>query len=192
MKPILLASSSIYRKALFSRLQLPFTCYSPDIDESLIPGESWEALVLRLSAHKAHAGAHHYGDHICIGSDEVAALGDVFLGKPGNAIEAKKQLQQMSGQKITFYTGICVFAPSLGYEKTLVINSAVKFRSLSESMIQNYIDKEQPFHSAGSFQSESLGSALIEYFEGSDPSAIIGLPLIALCDLLRDVGIEVI
>jgi septum formation protein len=192
MRKILLASSSPFRKELFSRLKLPFTCYAPEIDETPLPDESWQALALRLSVAKAKAASEVYPDHVCIGSDEVAAVGTTFLGKPGNEENAKKQLRLMSDQKIAFHTGVCVFAPFLGHEQNVLVTTSVKFRPLTDQMIQNYLTKEEPYNSAGSFKSETLGSALIEYFEGSDPTALIGLPLIALCDMLAKVGIEVI
>ena len=191
MKPLLLASSSIYRRELLSRLQIPFTTYAPDIDESPLPGESWPELVLRLSKEKAQVAAALHPKSICIGSDEVAALNSTLLGKPGDYANAKRQLQQMSGQKVFFYTGVCIVGPNQ-YEECQLATTAVLFRKLTDNMIENYLAKEKPYGSAGSFKSESLGSALIERFEGEDPTAIIGLPLILLCGMLARVGIEVI
>ena len=192
MRKLLLASSSPYRKELLSRLQLPFSTFSPEIDETRRDNESWSDLVLRLSKEKAMVAAKHHPNTVCIGSDEIAALDDTLLGKPGTKDNAIDQLRQMSNQKVSFYTGVCVFAPHLGKDESAIVVTAVKFRTLTDSMIENYLTKEEPFGSAGSFKSESLGSALIEYFEGSDPTALIGLPLIKLCDLLHKVGIEVI
>ena len=192
MREILLASSSPYRKELFSRLKVPFSTYAPDIDETPLPSETFQAMALRLAIQKSKAAAQIYPDHICIGSDEVATVGNHLLGKPGDHATAVSQLQLMSNQKVFFYTGVCVFAPALGHEDSLLATTAVKFKTLSKTMIENYLTKEEPYGSAGSFKSETLGSALIEYFEGSDPTALIGLPLIALCDMLGKVGVEVI
>lgn len=193
MKPLLLASSSIYRKALLSRLQLPFTTYSPDIDETPLPNESCEILVQRLSIEKAQVAANLHPNTVCIGSDEVAVLNGKILGKPSNHENAIIQLSSMSGQKVYFYTGLCVaITGTESYQECQLAITAVKFRPLTDSMIENYLQKEKPYGSAGSFKSETLGSALIEKFEGDDPTAMIGLPLILLCDMLNRAGVEVI
>jgi septum formation protein len=192
MHPIILASSSIYRQELLSRLKIPFTTFSSDIDESPKNGESIFDMVLRLSKEKALSAAKKNPGSICIGSDEVAALNNTILGKPGNYENAVKQLSQMSGQQVIFYTGVCVAAPFLHHEECKMAKTTVTFRKLSQQQIENYLSKEQPFQSAGSFKSETLGSALLEKFESDDPTAIIGLPLIMLCEMLRKVGIEVV
>lgn len=192
MNQIILASSSIYRQELLSRLQIPFTTCSPNIDESPMSGESIPELVLRLSREKAQAASKTYPQAICIGSDEVAAQGKVLLGKPMDHDAARAQLTQMRGQKVYFYTGVCVYSSFMNHTDCRLATSTVKFRQLSPQMIENYLNKEKPYFSAGSFKSETLGSALIERFEGEDPTAIIGLPLIMLCDMLRAVGVEVI
>lgn len=190
MHNIILASSSIYRRELLSRLQIPFNTFSPEIDETPQPNESIEALVLRLSKEKAKIAANKYPKAICIGSDEVAALEGTILGKPGDHVSARNQLTKMSGRKVDFFTGVCVYAPFLSFEDCQLVRTAVKFRPLSPQTIEQYLLKEKPYFSAGSFKSESLGSALIEHFEGNDPTAIIGLPLILLCDMLRNAGVD--
>lgn len=192
MPKILLASSSVYRKALFSRLQIPFTTYAPEIDETPLAGEHFPALVQRLAIEKAKAAYKHHPDSICIGSDEVAALKNTLLNKPGSHSRAREQLKGMSGQKVYFHTSVCVFAPFLDFQDCDVVTTSVTFRHLSDSMIENYLLKEKPYESAGSFKSEALGSALIERFEGEDPTAMIGLPLIRLCDMLMKVGVQIV
>lgn len=192
MHKLLLASSSIYRQELLGRLKIPFDSFAPDVDETPKTGESIQALVLRLSKEKAKAASNRFPEAVCIGSDEVAALGNVILGKPLTHENAVMQLMSMSGKKIEFHTGVCVYAPTLSFEDCRLVTTAVTFRKLTPSMIENYLNKEQPYQSAGSFKSETLGSALIEKFHGDDPTAMIGLPLITLCDMLEKVGIAVV
>lgn len=192
MRPIILASSSIYRKELLERLKIPFTTHSSDIDESPLPGEPIPDMVLRLSQEKALAASIVYPDAICIGSDEVAGLNNTILGKPLTHQNATKQLQSMRDKKIIFYTGVCVVSPHHSHIDTRMSETAVTFKNLTDKMIENYLNKEKPYHSAASFKSETLGSALIDKMECDDPTAIIGLPLIVLCDMLRAVGVEII
>lgn len=192
MPKLLLASSSIYRQELLSRLKVPFESFSPDIDETPKSGESLESLVLRLSREKAKAGAIRFPESVCIGSDEIATLENAILGKPLSHENAIEQLTRMSGQKIDFLTGVCVYAPTLSFEDCRLVTTTVIFKKLTRNMIENYLLKEQPYNSAGSFKSETLGCALIEKMQSDDPTAIIGLPLISLCDLLNKAGIEVI
>ncbi len=192
MPKLLLASSSIYRQELLARLKVPFDSFSPDIDETPKVGESIQALVLRLSKEKAKAASQRFPDAVCIGSDEVAALDNQILGKPLTHEAAIQQLMSMSGKRVEFHTGVCVYAPALSFEDCRLVTTAVTFRQLTPSMIENYLIKEQPYQSAGSFKSETLGSALIEKFHGDDPTAMIGLPLITLCQLLEKVGVAVI
>lgn len=190
MLPIVLASSSVYRKELFSRLKLPFQTASPDIDESMLPNESFEEHVKRLSFAKAHIVAKRHPEALCIGSDEIAALGNDVLGKPLTHENAVLQLKKMSGQTVVFYTGVAVVKKD--YEDYRLAITKVTFRKLNDSMIENYLLKEQPYFSAGSFKSETLGSALITKFEGNDPTALIGLPLIDLVEMLEKAGVKVI
>lgn len=189
MKPIILASSSIYRQELLKRLYLPFDCHAPQVDETRFPDEPVRAMVCRLARAKAVKASEHYPDTICIGSDEVAAMGEVIFGKPETKENAKMQLNEMSGKMVHFHTAVCLYAPSLQIDECQVVTTGVKFRTLSLQMIENYLEKEKPYQSAGSFKSEALGSAIIERFEGEDPTAIVGLPLITLSEMLRNCGI---
>ncbi len=192
MISIILASSSIYRQELFSRFMLPFTTFSPDLDETRLQDEPVLEMVCRLAKAKARIAGEHFPGAICIGSDEVAAIGETIFGKPGNKENAQNQLQTMSGKVVHFHTAVCLYSQTRHFDICQVVTTGVKFRTLTEKMIHNYLEKEKPYHSAGSFKSETLGSALIERFEGEDPTAIVGLPLIALSDMLRKCGIEVV
>ncbi|MBS0289435.1 MAG: septum formation protein Maf [Proteobacteria bacterium] len=192
MYPLVLASSSPYRKELLSRLKIPFSVSSPEIDESRLVHETIFDMVLRLSKEKAIAGAAGNPQCVCIGSDVVAAFDGQVLGKPLSHQAAINQLSIMSGQQVIFYTGVCVAAPFLNHEACHMSITTITFRTLSKQMIENYLTKEKPYQSAGSFKSETLGCALVSRFECDDPTAIIGLPLIALSDMLKDVGIEVV
>lgn len=192
MTQLILASSSIYRKELLARLKVPFDTYSPEIDESRLDNESIHDMVERLSRAKAQAALAKYPHAVCIGSDEVAGLEETILGKPGTHENAIAQLTQMSGKQVIFYTGVCVSAPLKNYEVYHLSTTAITFRDLTQEMIENYLHKEKPYHSAGSFKSETLGSALINRFESDDPTAIIGLPLIKLSQMLEEAGIAVI
>lgn len=192
MTQLILASSSIYRKELLSRLKTAFETYSPDIDESRLANETIHDMVERLSKAKAKAACEKYPSSICIGSDEVAGLGEMILGKPLTHEKAMAQLNQMSGKEVVFYTGVCVSAPFKNYEAYHLSTTSITFRTLTSRQIENYLEKEKPYHSAGSFKSETLGSALISRFKSEDPTAIIGLPLIKLCELLNGAGLEII
>lgn len=180
MLPLILASSSVYRRALLDKLQLEYQCHSPDIDETPLPNESALSLVERLAIAKARAIAKHYPAHIIIGSDQAAICKDSILGKPGNCENAFQQLLNASGEKVTFLTGLCVINTYTGQELSLVEPFHVHFRKLTPSMIKNYLDKDQPWDCAGSFKSEGLGISLFEKLEGDDPNSLIGLPLIQL------------
>lgn len=190
MTSLILASSSIYRKALLERLKVPFNTFSSDIDESRLPHETIPEMVKRLSIAKAKAALVAYPHSVCIGSDEVAALGDDILGKPLTHENALAQLSKMSGQEVVFYTGVSVCSQT--HEDYALSLTKVTFRTLNQEMIENYLLKEKPYESAGSFKSETLGSALITRFESDDPTAIIGLPLIKLCSMLQQAGIKLI
>ena len=188
---LLLASSSPYRKALLERLGLPFRCQSPDIDESPQPGEAPEALAVRLAVAKARALASANPDSLIIGSDQVAALPDnSMLGKPGNHNRAKQQLMASSGQRVRFLTGLAVLDARTGTLNTHCETFSAHFRTLTEAEIEGYLHKERPYDCAGSFKMEGLGIALFERLEGRDPNSLVGLPLIALIDLLRKLGIN--
>jgi septum formation protein len=189
---LILGSSSSYRYELLLRLQLPFEVSSPDIDESVLTGEMPEATASRLAEEKARVVASIYPNALIIGSDQVATLGGVTLGKPLNYENATKQLTSMRGKEVIFHTALSLFNSCSGRMQSKLVSSLVKFRELSDQQISNYLAKEQPYHCAGSAKYEGLGIALIERMESDDTSAIIGLPLIALVDMLVHEGVEVI
>ena len=189
---LVLASTSVYRKELLNRLGLPFTTATPDIDESRNPGESPEQLVSRLAEAKARATASQLSDAHIIGSDQVAVYGDQILGKPGNFERAFTQLKLVSGKRLQFLTGLCLLNSRTGIAQVEVVPFSVIFKQLSNEQIENYLHREEPYHCAGSFKSEGLGIALCEAFEGDDPTALIGLPLIRLTRLLEKQGVTII
>ena len=189
--PIVLASSSSYRRELLTRLQLPFSCHSPDIDEAPLAGESPEALVQRLAISKARKLAADYPQHLIIGSDQVAVLDGQIIGKPGDAAGALRQLSAASGRSVVFLTGLAVLDTRTQSEQVDVVPFTVHFRQLSAVQIQRYIELEQPFDCAGSFKSEGLGVSLFRATEGDDATSLVGLPLIRLCDMLNACGIAV-
>ena len=194
--PLLLASSSAYRKQLLEKLQLPFTCASPNIDESIQLDESPHNYVQRLAIEKAKALNDDFPNHIIIGSDQCAVLEangqQHVLGKPHTVENAIQQLSQASGQSVTFLTGLCVYNSATQQEISLVEPFIVHFRNLTLPQIERYIDQEKPLDCAGSFKSEGLGIRLFSALEGRDPNSLIGLPLIALVDLLEQQGIKVL
>ena len=188
---LLLASSSPYRKALLARLNLPFETASPDIDERPHSGENAAELAVRLAHQKAAALAQSYPSHWIIGSDQVACLpSGEPLSKPGNRDRALAQLACSSGQTVTFHTGLCLLNAAKGVTQTHCEMFRAHFRELSQSEIAHYVDAEQPFDCAGSFKMEGLGIALFESLEGRDPNSLIGLPLIALTDMLIAWGLN--
>ncbi|MEZ9199118.1 nucleoside triphosphate pyrophosphatase [Shewanella sp. 10N.286.54.B9] len=191
-KPLILASTSPFRKQLLEKLNLPFSCCSPEVDETPLENESPADLVLRLAKLKAAAGADKYSEGIVIGSDQVAVINNKIIGKPLNRETAIEQLSQSSGQAITFYTGLAVHNVKNGNVEAIVEPYIVHFRTLSQQAISNYVDIEQPFYCAGSFKCEGLGIALFEQLEGKDPNTLIGLPLISLIDLLHRQGVDVL
>ena len=187
---LVLASTSAFRRSLLLRLQIPFETAAPDVDESALPGEAPAATAERLSEAKARAVASRYPDALIIGSDQVACLGDRHFGKPGTRDRAMEQLRTMSGQTVVFHTGLCLFNAASGRIHRRCIPTEVRFRELSEAEIGRYLDKEDALNCAGSAKSEGLGISLLEYLRGDDPNALIGLPLIALSDMLRAEGVE--
>ena len=191
-RQIVLASTSPFRRDLLSRLGLPFETANPATDETALPGETPEATSLRLSEAKARAVAAQFPDAVIIGSDQVACLDGQIFGKPGSHDKAVRQLQTMRGHTVNFYTGLCLFNARTGIARLRGVPTLVTFRDLSDDEIENYLRKEQPYNCAGSAKSEGLGIAIIARMEGDDPNALIGLPLIALCDLLREESIKVI
>ncbi len=189
MPQIILASSSSYRKQLLERLKLDFSCISPDIDESPKPDETIQSLVDRLARQKAEAVALQHPDSWIIGSDQTASFAGSLIGKPGTPQAAEKQLQAFSGKSLTFYTSLCLLNQKEGFLQTELSTTLVRFRNLSSAEIQHYVAIDNPIDCAGSFKAESLGISLFDAVESEDPTALIGLPLIALCRLMRHAGI---
>lgn len=187
---LVLASTSPYRAQLLTRLGLPFETASPEVEESPLPDEAPEELVTRLARAKAEAVAGSHPNSLVIGSDQVAVIDDHILGKPGDRDNAIRQLQQASGKSVRFLTGLCLFNSGSGRTQVVCEPFQVHFRKLSHEQIVRYVDRERPFNCAGSFKSEGLGIVLFERFEGDDPNALIGLPLIRLVDMLTDEGVE--
>ncbi|MBW4933613.1 Maf family protein [Marinobacter sp. F4206] len=187
--PLLLASSSPYRRNLLQRLGLPFESASPEIDETPQPGETADQLATRLSETKARALADRYPAHWIIGSDQVACLPNgTLLNKPGNHEQAVWQLSQSSGHAVQFMTGLTLLDTRSGNAQNHCEPFSVHFRDLTFAEIDAYLRKEQPYDCAGSFRMEGLGIALFSHMEGRDPNSLIGLPLIALNDMLRNWG----
>lgn len=182
---IILASTSPFRRELLSRLGFPFTIAAPDTDESMLENEAPDAAALRLSEAKARAVAANYPEALIIGSDQVAILDGKVFGKPGNHANAVLQLQTMRGKCVNFFTGLCLLNSKSGKAHVRGVPTRVTFRDLTDTEIENYLRREQPYNCAGSAKSEGLGIAMIAKMESDDPSALIGLPLIALCDLLH-------
>ncbi len=189
---LLLASTSRYRAELLGRLGLPFEVAAPNVDESPLASERPEALALRLSIAKAAALARPGLERLVIGSDQVLALGDQKLGKPGDHANAVHQLRQLSGQTVVFYTGLCVIDSETDRRAHQVVPVTVTFRVLDDRSIERYLNAEKPYDCAGSAKSEALGIALLERIDNSDPTALIGLPLIALTDCLGQLGFNVL
>ena len=187
MQRLILASTSTYRRELLARLRLPFDVARPEVDESPRPGESPAALAERLAIAKAGAIASREPRATVIGSDQVAELDGSALGKPGSRDGAVAQLGAMSGREIRFRTAVCVQRDSEP-PRIAMDTTTVRFRTLSLAEIERYVDAEQPFDCAGSFKSEGLGIALFDAIESSDPTALVGLPLIATARLLREAG----
>lgn len=185
MPQLILASISPWRRALLEKLAIPFECAAPEVDETPLPGEAPRHLVLRLAQKKAQSLAHRYPSHLIIGSDQICVLDGEITGKPLTEENARQQLLKARGNIVTFYTGLALYNSATGHLQTEVEPFDVHFRHLSETEIEDYVRKERPLHCAGSFKSEGLGIALFERLEGRDPNTLIGLPLIALCQMLR-------
>jgi septum formation protein len=188
--PIILASSSVFRKELLGRLDLPFETDSPDIDESQLLGESPEDYVKRLSLEKAQAVAHRHKHALIIASDQCSVVAGKINGKPGHHDVAIQQLQESSGQQVSFLTGLCVMDSETGNYQLDQVPYFVNFRDLNQTEIERYLIKEKPYNCAGSFKSEGLGITLFKRMHGDDPTALIGLPLIRLCEMLRSFEIK--
>ena len=193
MPALLLASSSPYRQQLLQRLQLSFSCQAPNIDETVLEGESGRNLTIRLAKEKALALAQTHPNHLIIGSDQVAVLANgEILGKPHTLERAQAQLRAASGSSVSFLTAIALLNSQTGHCQIDCVPYTVHFRTLSERQILNYLEREQPFDCAGSFKSEGLGISLFASTEGSDATSLVGLPLIKLIDMLKNEGVEVL
>ena len=188
--PVTLASSSVYRKQQLDALKIAFDVISPDIDEQVRPNETPAELVSRLAVSKAQKVKCQVPVRCVIGADQVCTYAGKIYGKPGNRENAIKQLQFFSNKRVQFLTAVCVIDPK-GFVQSHIDTTVVQFRSLTLTEITRYIEKEQPFYCAGSFKVESLGLSLFETVESKDPSALMGLPLIALCGFLRQLGFQV-
>jgi len=186
---LILASTSVYRRELLERLRIPFEVISPKVDETPITGESTLELALRLAHAKAAAVAKEHPNAWIIGSDQVADLCGAAIGKPGNFERALAQLQLMRGQTVTFHTALCLMKGDT--QTTLNVPTEVTFRKLSDGILESYLLAEEPYDCAGSAKSEGLGISLLESIKSDDPTALIGLPLIALSTLLRDAGFTI-
>jgi septum formation protein len=189
---LILGSTSIYRKQLLERLQIPFRTVAPDIDETPQPGEKPQELVGRLALEKARHVAAQNPSSLVIGSDQVAVHNGKIVGKPYTHDVALEQLIAANGRRISLFTGLALVNGDTGEEQMEVIPFEVVFRNLTEQQLENYLHKEQPYHCAGSVKSEGLGIALLERFEGEDPNTLIGLPLIRLIRMLEKAGMSVL
>jgi septum formation protein len=189
-RPLILASTSIYRRELLQRLGMPFTVIAPEVDETAAAHERPAALAKRLAAAKARAIARLHPEAAVIGSDQVAELHGAALGKPGDHQRATQQLRAMRGQQVIFHTAVAVVCADTRFEAVELARVRVTFRMLSDDEIERYLRAEQPYDCAGSAKSEALGIALLDSVESDDPTALIGLPLIRTCALLRLAGLD--
>lgn len=191
-QPLILASTSIYRSELLSRLRIPFQTAAPNVDETPLPGESAKQTSWRLSRAKAQVVAEQFPDALIIGSDQVALLGNQQLGKPLSHDNAVRQLRSMRGQTVTFYTALTLLNARTSDIQTEVAMNQLNYRDITDEQIESYLHKEQPYHCAGSAKSEGLGIALISSMKGDDPNALIGLPLILLVNMLLQQGVKIL
>jgi septum formation protein len=191
-KNLILASSSPFRRELLTHLQIPFTWLSPDVDETPLAKELPHETALRLAQVKAKKVAALHTDALIIGCDQVATLDNLQLGKPLTHENATKQLRLMRGREVTFHSALCLYNATTQNMQAEVVPYIVKFRNLTDQQIESYLNKEQPYHCAGSAKSEGLGIAIIEKMTGDDPNALIGLPLIALVNMLQNEDFAVI
>jgi septum formation protein len=190
--PVILGSTSRYRKELLSRLRIPFEVCAPHVDETPLPGEAPKELALRLALAKALAVAKQNPNAVVIGSDQVADLDGTPLGKPGNHTNAVLQLQKMRGKTVVFQTALSVVCVANGYQRTDLAAVRVKFRDLTDSEIESYLRAEEPYDCAGSAKSEGLGITLLDAIDNDDPTALVGLPLIRTCQMLREAGVKLL
>lgn len=189
---IILASSSRYRREVLEKLHLPFSCVSPDIDETPLVNESPEQTSLRLSESKARKVAERYPHALIIGCDQVATVDGLQIGKPGNHENAVKQLTMLSGREVVFHSALSLYDSASQHMQSTSVPYHVKFKTLTPLQIETYLRLEQPYDCAGSAKSEGMGIALLDYMRGDDPNALIGLPLIALVNMLQHAGINVL
>jgi septum formation protein len=187
---LILASTSIYRRELLGRLRLPFEVAAPDVDETPGLDESPGPLAQRLALAKARAVAQRHPEAVVIGSDQVADLGGIAVGKPGDHAGAVRQLRAMSARQVVFHTAVSVVCVARGFEASDLARVTVTFRSLNDDEIERYLQAEQPYACEGSAKSEALGIALLASVDSDDPTALIGLPLIRTCTLLRQAGLD--
>ena len=191
-RQLLLGSTSPYRRDLLARLRIPFEVAAPEVDETAYPSETPKQLACRLAMAKARAVAARFPSHVVIGSDQVADLDGLALGKPGDHARAVLQLQQMRGQTVVFQTAVAVVCRDSGFAQMDLAQVQVKFRELSDAQIEAYLLAEMPYDCAGSAKSEGLGIALLERIDNDDPSALVGLPLIRTCRMLEAAGVRVL
>lgn len=189
---VVLGSTSRYRRELLERLHIPFEVAAPEVDETPRPGETPEALARRLALAKAHVVAQRHPQAVVIGSDQVADLQGEPLGKPGTHERAVQQLQRMRGHTVVFQTAVAVVCAATGFEQLDLAPVRVRFRDLSDAEIEAYLRAEQPYDCAGSAKSEGLGIALLEAIDSDDPTALVGLPLIRTCRMLRAAGVQLL
>jgi septum formation protein len=189
-RPLILASTSRYRRELLQRLRLPFEVRSPDVDEAARPGEAPDQLALRLGLAKAHAVAARHPEAVVIGSDQVADLDGSPIGKPGTHERALAQLRSMSGRAVRFHTAVAVACAATGFAQGRLVTVRVRFRDLGIGEIEHYLRAERPYDCAGAAKCETLGIALLQSIESDDPTALVGLPLIRTCELLRLAGVD--
>lgn len=192
LRTLILGSTSRYRRELLQRLCIPFDVVSPEVDETPLPAESPHDLACRLALAKAHAVAALHPSAVVIGSDQVADLGGEPLGKPGDHTRATLQLQRMRGQTVVFHTAVAVVCQETGFAQQALAPVQVQFRDLSDAEIEHYLRAEQPYDCAGSAKSEGLGIALLASITSDDPTALVGLPLIRTCHMLRAAGIPLL
>ena len=188
--PLILASTSRYRRELLSRLRLPFETVGPEVDETPLPGEQPAALAARLALAKARAVAARRPEAVVIGSDQVADLDGEAIGKPGTHERAVEQLRRLRGRRVLFHTAVAVVCAQTGFERAVCSSVSVAFRALGDDEIEHYLRTEQPYDCAGSAKCETLGIALLTAIDSDDPTTLVGLPLIRTCELLRQAGID--
>jgi septum formation protein len=191
-RQLILGSTSAYRRELLARLHIPFEVAAPDVDETPLPGEAPNEMAKRLSLAKARAVAVRFPQAVVIGSDQVADLNGLSLGKPGTHDKAVAQLRHMRGQTVVFQTAVAVVCLETGFEQRSLAAVRVKFRDLTNDEIENYLQIEKPYDCAGSAKSEGLGIALLDAIDSDDPTALIGLPLIRTCQMLRAAGMSLL